>query len=109
MKNWFKILQENHLTSSDYRVLFYLFVKMNLQENTVLIKQQKIAEQLTLNKGNISKCIKRLSKKQFVVKTADGFMVNPHLFYIGSEYTQMRQLFDELLAIEGIQSHFHRI
>lgn len=110
--DWFRILQENELTSSDYKVLFYLFEKMSLLGNGVFIRQQQIAEDMNINKGNVSKCIKRLSEKQLIAKTEFGFMINPHLFYVGSEYMhekdKVRQLFDELLALKGIQPLFNR-
>ena len=110
--DWFRILQENELTSSDYKVLFYLFEKMSFQGNEVFIRQQKIAEDMNSNKGNVSKCIKRLSEKQLITKTEFGFMINPHLFYVGSEYMHKKdkdhQLFDELLALKGIHPRFHR-
>ena len=108
--DWFRILQENELTSSDYKVLFYLFEKMSLQGNEVFIRQQKIAEDMNINKGNVSKCIKSLSEKQLIAKAGFGIMINPHLFYVGSKYIpekdKVRQLFDELLTLKGIQPHF---
>lgn len=109
--DWFKILQENELTSSDYKVLFYLFEKMSFQDNEVHLRQNKIAEDLNMNKGNVSKCIKRLGEKQFIVRAEYGFMINPHLFYVGKGYKYdkelLRESFDELLVLRGIQPHFN--
>lgn len=107
--NWLRILQVNKLKSSDYKVLFYLFEKMDLQGNEVFIRQQKIAEDLNVNKGNVSKCIKRLSEKQFIVKTEFGFMINPYLFYVGNHNKdKVLQLFNEFLALKGIQPRFNQ-
>lgn len=109
--DWFKILKENELTSSDYKVLFYLFEKMSFQQNEAHVRQREIAEDLNMNKGNVSKCIKRLGEKQFIVKAEYGFMVNPHLFYVEKGYKHNREIlresFDELLALRGIQPHFY--
>lgn len=109
--DWFKILQENELTSSDYKILFYLCEKMSFQENEVHVRQKKIAEELNMNKGNVSKCIKRLCEKQFIVKAEYGFMINPHLFYVGKGYKHdreiLRESFDELLALRGIQPRIY--
>ena len=109
--DWFKFLQDNDLTSSDYRVLFYLCEKMNFQENQVHIRQKKIAENLNMDKGNVSKCIKRLCEKQFIIKSENGFMINPHLFYVGKSYRHdreaLRYSFDNLLQSKGIEPRFY--
>jgi len=109
--DWFKYLQDNELTSSDYKVLFYLCEKMSFQENGVHLRQKKIAEELNMDKGNVSKCIKRLCEKQFIVKAENGFMVNPHLFYVGKSYKYdretLRDSFDELLKSSDIEPRFY--
>lgn len=108
---WFKYLQDIDLTSSDYKVLFYLCEKMNSNENKVYLKQKTLAEALSMDKGNVSKCIKRLSEKQFIVKVDNGYMINPHLFYVGKrnqeDRYELRDMFDELLEKRGVECRFY--
>lgn len=108
---WFKYLQDNDLTSSDYKVLFYLCSEMDSNENKVYLKQKTVAEDLKMDKGNVSKCIKRLCEKQFIAKVDHGYMINPHLFYIGKRYFEaryeLREAFDKILKKQGIKSRFY--
>lgn len=108
---WFKYLQDNDLTSSDYKVLFYLCGEMDSNENKVYLKQKTVAEALSMDKGNVSKCIKRLCEKQFIVKVDHGYMINPHLFYIGKRHPiaryELRDAFDKILKKKGIKSRFY--
>ncbi|HJB22718.1 MAG TPA: MarR family transcriptional regulator [Candidatus Jeotgalibaca pullicola] len=103
---WFKYLQDNDLTSSDFKVLFYLCEKMNLHENKAYLRQKMIAEELKMDKGNVSKCIKRLCEKQFIAKMDNGFMINPHLFYVGKRHPvdrwELRETFDQLLEEKNL-------
>ena len=108
--DWFKYLQDNDLTSSDYKVLFYLCENMEFKNNTVYLKQKNIADKLNMDKGNVSKCIKRLSIKQFIVKVDQGYMINPHLFYVGKRdlesREELREIFDEIVNSYGINPKF---
>lgn len=108
---WFKYLQDNDLTSSDYKVLFYLCEKMDPKENKVYLKQKEVAETLRMDKGNVSKCIKRLCGKQFIAKVDHGYMINPHLFYIGKRNPvaryELRDKFDGILKKNGIKIRFY--
>lgn len=108
--DWFKYLQDYDLTSSDYKILFYLCENMEKGNNTVYMKQKQIAENLNMDKGNVSKCIKKLYEKQFIVKSSNGFVVNPHLFYVGKrdarDRDELREYFDELLIANGIEPRF---
>ncbi len=81
--DWFKLLQDSELTSTDYKVIFYICSNMNNENNQAHLKQKDIATGLHIDKGNTSKSIKKLMAKQFITKISTGFMVNPHLFYIG--------------------------
>lgn len=80
---WFNLLQDSIFTSTDYRVLFFLCSKMDLKTNKVFKKQIQIANDLNMDKGNISKSLKKLKEEQFITKIENGFMINPHLFYVG--------------------------
>lgn len=101
---WFEHLQDADLTGSDYKVLFLLCEKMHFTDNRTLLKQKEISEILHMDKGNVSKCIKRLSNKQFIAKIPGGFMINPHLFYVGKgpqERQHFREVFDDIIIGNG--------
>jgi len=105
---WFHFLQESDLRGSDYKILFFLCEVMKPDDNTAYIKQKQMAEQLKMDKGNISKSIKRLCEKQFIVKCQNGYMINPHLFYIGMQSRfQIRDNFDELLVENNLETRFY--
>lgn len=98
---WFQHLRDPDLTSSDYKILFYLCEKMEFNGNRVLLKQKEISDDLHMDKGNVSKCIRKLCEKQFVVRIPSGFMINPHLFYVGKSYPgdrySLRDEFDDAI------------
>jgi len=98
---WLKHLQEQDLGGTDYKTLFFICEKMNPQDNVAYIKQKNIAEELKMDKGNVSRAIKRLKSKQFIAKRDNGFMVNPHLFYVGKsqrgDREMLRSEFDKLV------------
>ncbi|QIC07177.1 MarR family transcriptional regulator [Brevibacillus sp. 7WMA2] len=101
--DWFKHLQDHELSAADYRILFYLGEKMMTDDNTARVRQKTIAQDLAMDKGNVSKCLKKLCAKQFIAKAPDGYMVNPHLFYAGNGYANRYNLRDsfERLLIES--------
>lgn len=100
--DWFKYLQDADLSSADYRVLFYLCENMKFDDNVAYVKQKEISKKLSMDKGNVSKCITKLRNKQFIAKSTSGFMINPHLFYVGARERQirenLREQFDSLLS-----------
>ncbi|MDQ0253926.1 RIO-like serine/threonine protein kinase [Evansella vedderi] len=102
MLDWFKFLQDPQLTSSDYKVLFYLCSQVIPENNNAYVRQKQIAENLRMDKGNVSKSIKRLISKQFIIKSTNGFMINPHLFSIGKvnyrDRESLRETFDDLVS-----------
>lgn len=107
---WFKYLRDPDLTTSDYKILFFLCEKMEFNRNRTLLKQKEITEELHMDKGNVSKCIKRLCEKQFIVKIPSGFMINPHLFYVGkaspADRDSLRSEFDEAIRKNGMDPLF---
>ncbi|WMX58956.1 helix-turn-helix domain-containing protein [Peribacillus sp. R9-11] len=90
--DWFTHLQDNELSGSDYKVLFFLCEKMQASDNSIYLRQKQIAQELSMDKGNVSKCIKMLSEKQFIVKKPNGFMINPNLFYVGKRSRELREM-----------------
>lgn len=107
--DWFYFLQDSDLRISDYKVLFFLCNEMKHDDNTAYVKQKEIARTLNMDKGNISKSIKRLCEKQFITKHKNGYMINPHLFYIGRHAhsrLNVRRNFDDLLSENDIVPRF---
>lgn len=107
----FKFLQDNEFTGSDYKVLFYLCEYMNKEDNHVYVRQKRIAEDMKMDKGNISRSISKLRDKQLIVKSETGFMLNPHLFYVGKpdreSRIQIRSVFDTLIRDQGKVPRFN--
>lgn len=99
---WFKHLQDHELSAADYRILFYLCERMMTGDNTAHVRQKTIAKDLAMDKGNVSKCIKKLCTKQFIAKADNGYMINPNLFYVGirdrNDREDLRDNFDDLLT-----------
>ena len=81
--DWFEQLNTSGLNKTDYRTMFFICSNIDIQNNTAYLKQVQIADGLHTDKGNISKSIKHLIDLQFITKVENGFMVNPHLFYVG--------------------------
>ncbi|PGZ45052.1 MarR family transcriptional regulator [Bacillus anthracis] len=107
----FKHLQDNDFTGSDYKVLFFLCEHMTKENNHAYMKQKKIASDMKMDKGNISRSIKKLREKQLIVKAESGFMLNPHLFYVGKRdrdsRIKIRNEFDELIRKQGEEPRFN--
>jgi hypothetical protein len=110
---WFEHLRDPDLTGSDYKILFYLCEKMEFSGNRVVLKQKEISETLHMDKGNVSKCIGKLCEKQFIVRISSGFMINPHLFYVGKSHPSdrypLRDEFDEAIRKNGLQPLFEMV
>lgn len=104
--DWFEELNKRDLNRTDYRTMFYICSRMDVHNNTAYVKQIQIAEELRTDKGNVSKSIKNLIKLQFIVKVENGFMVNPHLFYVGKaralDRYYLREEFNEHLKEKEI-------
>lgn len=95
----FKYLQDAQLGASDYRIFFYLCESMAFRDNIASVKQKMISEDLRMDKSNVSKSIAKLKELQFIVKTRNGFMINPHLFYVRfGERVHLREDFDKLVT-----------
>ncbi|MCA1060294.1 MarR family transcriptional regulator [Rossellomorea aquimaris] len=98
---WFRELRNSDLGGPDFRVLFFLCENMKQEDNIAYLKQKEIASRLHMDRGNVSKCIKRLYSVQFIAKCENGFMINPHLFSVGHTYRpnreDLREKFNDLL------------
>lgn len=104
-------MQDDDLVGSDYKVLFFLCENMDFNQNTVNLRQKTLATALHMDKGNVSKSIKKLREKQFITKVDNGFMINPHLFYVGAktrmDRENLRESFDKILEADGIDPRFY--
>ena len=66
------------------------------------VTQVQIAEDLQIDKANVSRIIKKLCEKQFIAKARLGFYINPHILYIGkardNERSSVRNGFDKVVT-----------
>lgn len=97
---FFRHLQDHDLSAVDYRIMFYMCEKMDTNNNLVHVRQITIARELNIDKANVSRSLKKLCQKQFILKyRSEGYMVNPHLFYGGNGFRNrdlLRAEFDSL-------------
>ncbi|MEK5586660.1 replication/maintenance protein RepL [Paenibacillus sp. FSL P2-0536] len=97
---FFRHLQDHDLSAVDHRILFYMCEKMDTNDNLVHVRQITIARELNIDKANVSRSLKKLCHKQFILKyRSEGYMVNPHLLYGGNGWKNkdmLRQTFDNL-------------
>lgn len=83
---------KDSLTSSSYEVFFFMCREMDKDNNEVRLRQVDIQDMISedtkyksFSKSTVSKAIKQLCENQYIVKrTRIGYMVNPSLFYTGS-------------------------
>ncbi|WP_026572784.1 replication/maintenance protein RepL [Bacillus sp. UNC438CL73TsuS30] len=107
---WFREMRNSNLGGPEYRVLFYLCEKMKNEDNIAYIKQKELARRLRMDKGNISKSVKKLRDNQFIAKCEYGYMINPHLFYTGMNRALrsiLRNRFDNLLLADNLEPKYY--
>ena len=84
---------------------------MNTDNNIAYLKQKRVADDFPMDKGNVSKCFTKLMEKQFIAKVESGYMINPHLFYIGKknhvDRREIRQLFDSIIVENNLERRFN--
>lgn len=107
----FLYLQDENLQSSDYKIFFLLCSRMIRETNIAHIRQKSISEILKLHKSSVSKSIKRLMERQIIGKIENGYMINPHLFYVGKaraeDREQIRYDFDKRIIERDLQRRFY--
>ncbi|UAK18100.1 MarR family transcriptional regulator [Sporolactobacillus terrae] len=104
MRITIRYLIDCDLSGSAYKVLFYVMDLMGPDNIAAGVRQKNISDDLHLHKSNVSKCVKELIEKQFIVKTTSrkGFMVNPALYYLGKDdRIHHKEVFDELVRESG--------
>lgn len=73
------------LTSSDFRLLFYLLSKIDEDNRATIQKQEDISKEINISVRKISEGLKRLKNAKIIVKTKEAktYFINPAFFYAG--------------------------
>ena len=61
------VLAKHDLSIREMRVLLYLMSKLDF-ENFIYVPQADVAKELQLDKGNVSKCVKKLIELGIIIK-----------------------------------------
>lgn len=85
-KNGIGKLAENvelKLTSSDFRVLFYVLSEINNDNRATLLTQTAISKKLNISVRKISEAFRRLRDAKILVKSEEvrTYFINPAFFY----------------------------
>ena len=96
-QEWFAMFQDyaltiahSNLTGEQFRVLFYLFNKLNF-DNYIRVKQKDIVNELNIKRQNVSRSIKTLKEKDIIYEdpTDKGvYILNPHIGHKGTKNYQ---------------------
>ena len=73
------------LTSSDFRLLFYLLSKIDEDNLATLPKQKDISTEINISVRKISEGLRRLHEAKIIVKSGKPktYFINPAFFYTG--------------------------
>ncbi|MTB65221.1 hypothetical protein GGG87_09460 [Streptococcus sp. zg-86] len=73
------------LTSSDFRLLFYLLSKIDEDNRATIPKQKDISAEINISIRKISEGLRRLREAKIIVKTDESksYFINPAFFYTG--------------------------
>lgn len=80
------------LTTSDFRILFYILSKVNFDNRAELPTQAKISEETNISVRKISEAFRRLRDAKILVKSEEArtYFVNPAFFYACGFYNLKR-------------------
>lgn len=100
---------EHDLNRYDYSIFFLLCKEMDKETNIATLRQKDIIDLFeneynkSVSKSTISKSIKKLVQISFITKAKNrpGFMINPSLFYFGSN----RYLELKIADFEQVMKH----
>ncbi|QCQ04793.1 hypothetical protein FAX13_09270 [Ligilactobacillus animalis] len=73
------------LTSSDFRLLFYLLSKIDEDNRATIPTQKIISDEINISVRKISEGLRRLREAKIIVKTVEArtYFINPTFFYTG--------------------------
>lgn len=90
------------LTTSDFRILFYILSKVDFDNRAELPKQAEISKDTNISVRKISEAFRRLRDAKILVKSEEvrTYFVNPAFFYACGVY-KLKQVKDDF------DSHFN--
>ena len=88
--------QIKELTLEPYRVLMVLFGKLDF-ENWIAVQQKEIADQVDIQKSNVSRAIKLLERKEILLRgpklgKSYAYRLNPHYGWKGKSKKLQKKL-----------------
>ena len=87
------------LTSSDFRLMFYLLSKIDADNQATIPKQTEISDKINISVRKISVGLSRLKQAKIIIKSEEAKtnFINPSFFYTGGAQVieDKQKYFDE--------------
>ena len=87
------------LTSSDFRLMFYLLSKIDEDNQATIPKQTEISDEINISVRKISEGLSRLKQAKIIIKSEEAktYFINPSFFYTGGDQVleDKQKYFDE--------------
>ena len=99
------IADMKEMTLEQYRVLFKLFSKMDFN-NYLCVSQQKLADELQMQRPNVARAMKALKEKNIIVEgpkigNSKTYLFNPYVTHKGKNRKETILDFENELAKQG--------